>query len=300
MQPPPYKRKTNFTNHDSDETDHSALNGEFDAVSLATEVLRQNLAKMQRDDGELVYGVVNKDSIDPDLLTEIQEHVAGNIGKISEQVQQSANSATLAATSANQVKEQVLTTKQQVESLAQSADANAKAASASASNANTSGQRAVLSAGQADQSATAAKKAEASAILASASATENLAQTRNAALSAQNSASGSVAAKDAAVLASVAAGTSQSRAEVSERSSAASAVDAKASATAAAASAASIDLPSLKPEDAGKLLTVNPTGTGYVVGDTVNRWDGASKIISTAAPTAAQGSDGDIWFEREA
>lgn len=46
-------------------------------------------------------------------------------------------------------------------------------------------------------------------------------------------------------------------------------------------------------------LTVTNTITGSINGSAV-KWGGATKHVSTSAPTAGDGVDGDIWFQRDA
>ncbi|MDQ2150063.1 hypothetical protein RBI22_15195 [Alcaligenaceae bacterium C4P045] len=62
-QAPAYNRKKNFQNDSPDRTDHGALNTEFDAVASTLNVLRQNAAIIQRDDGALAYRSVGFDQL---------------------------------------------------------------------------------------------------------------------------------------------------------------------------------------------------------------------------------------------
>lgn len=63
MQAPAYNRIKNFTENNPDRTDHGAINAELDNVSLTVNTLRDNAAKIQKDDGSLASSVVTIDSL---------------------------------------------------------------------------------------------------------------------------------------------------------------------------------------------------------------------------------------------
>ncbi len=100
MQVPTYTRRKDFTQDDGDQTDHAALNAEFDAASVSIQRLRSNLALLQRDDGALQDGLVNADTLHPAFKAELIKQLSGNIdGKLNE-AQAAASAATTAAKTA--------------------------------------------------------------------------------------------------------------------------------------------------------------------------------------------------------
>lgn len=62
-QAPKYTRTKNFTENGGNSTDHSALNREFDAISLSVNALRDNQAMLMTDDGKLAAGVIRAESL---------------------------------------------------------------------------------------------------------------------------------------------------------------------------------------------------------------------------------------------
>lgn len=58
-----YKRKKNFAENNPSQADLASVNREFDAVGQSVNVTIDNLAKIQRDDGQLALGVVGVDQI---------------------------------------------------------------------------------------------------------------------------------------------------------------------------------------------------------------------------------------------
>lgn len=63
-----YNREKDFLNENPDRTDHSALNDEFDQVSVSINELRANAALLQDDDGGLKTGIVSTDSLSQEVL----------------------------------------------------------------------------------------------------------------------------------------------------------------------------------------------------------------------------------------
>jgi hypothetical protein len=55
-QPQPYSRTVDFSQRDGNNTDHNAINAEFDASALTVGQLRVNLGLIQQDDGALRLG----------------------------------------------------------------------------------------------------------------------------------------------------------------------------------------------------------------------------------------------------
>lgn len=107
-QPLPYNRDHNFVLDEEGTVNSSALNAEFDNASLAINTIRENLAKLQNDDGTLRSGVVNIESLDDsvveDLVKEAKKAADSAMVYVA-QAQTAANSALQSKTSAeNSVK----------------------------------------------------------------------------------------------------------------------------------------------------------------------------------------------------
>lgn len=68
-QPQAYNRTADFTQQTGDETNHAGLNAEFDAAALSVNQLRDNLALIQRDDGQLANETVGLDQLKPEVRT---------------------------------------------------------------------------------------------------------------------------------------------------------------------------------------------------------------------------------------
>ena len=100
MQAPRYERHKDFTQDDGDQTDHPALNAEFDGVADSIQGMRANLAKIQRDDGALQEGIVNADTLDPQFKADLTKELSGNIDGKLKDAQKAAQAATTAAQSA--------------------------------------------------------------------------------------------------------------------------------------------------------------------------------------------------------
>lgn len=111
-QPLPYNRDHNFVLDEEGTVNSSALNAEFDNASLSINKIRENLAKLQNDDGSLRVGIVKLDSLSSDVLNDVAEATeraaqaaaitldqalseSSRITQISESVTNSANSVAL-------------------------------------------------------------------------------------------------------------------------------------------------------------------------------------------------------------
>lgn len=76
-QPPAYNRTKDFTVNFANETDHTALNSEFDAAANSINDIRDNLAILQADDGKLRPSVVTIESISSAVYDGIIARMAG-------------------------------------------------------------------------------------------------------------------------------------------------------------------------------------------------------------------------------
>jgi len=237
MQASKYERATDFTEQSSDETDHVALNKEFDGIAQSVNGLRDNLALIQQDDGKLAASIVTADNLAPAFLQDLTDEIAGNVAGIADEVVQQAQVATLAATSA----------KQSEVSAATSATSALASRNASALNA----QSASESANAAYASKNAAEDAKAAAQVGAGTATTKAAE-------AVVSANAAASSKDASALSATTASnkatqavTSEANAGVSKDAAAASAVVASTKAGEAAASAALINTENFTPQRGG-------------------------------------------------
>ncbi len=88
-QPQVYNRKKDFTVDFRDETDHSALNAEFDGAANSINDIRANLALIQADDGALRPQAVTKDALSDDLRAELM----ADIEQVNAATQQAAADA---------------------------------------------------------------------------------------------------------------------------------------------------------------------------------------------------------------
>lgn len=264
----PSQRTTDFTDRDGDDTDHSSINAEFDAVALTTEQIRENLALIQRDDGALKNGIVTADALDDSAF----DAVLINVNEAVQDAQQSATSALTSATTALSARDAAITAKtasetardvtilnannasasalaalnsQNAAATSQSDAAASKAAAASsqtaaaasATSAATSATTATTQAGIATtKAADAAASATASASSAAGSQTAKTAS-ENARDGAQTARAGAEAARDTAVAAKDAAQVSQSAASSSASSAGTSATTATTKAAEAVTSA---------------------------------------------------------------
>ncbi len=167
-QPQAYNREVDFTERDGDDTNHAGINAELDAAALSINEIRDNLALIQRDDGGLQNGIVTAESLAPSAF----DAVLANVNEAVQDAQTAANSATLAATTAIDARDDA----QAAETAAETA---ATAASLNATTAVTKAAEALASATAAAASATTAttKASEASTSAAAALASQNAAAT---------------------------------------------------------------------------------------------------------------------------
>lgn len=98
-QPAEYNRRKDFTDQDGDDTDHNALNQEFDAAALSINQIRTNLALLQNDDGSLKNGLVGKDQLAPDAFDAFQADLDEAVGRAVTAADESTRSAVASAES---------------------------------------------------------------------------------------------------------------------------------------------------------------------------------------------------------
>ena len=70
-QPQRYDRKHDFTQ--DEEFSGQPLNGELDNAAVAINGIRENLAKIQKDDGTLQNGIVTEDTLGADVIEKFQQ-----------------------------------------------------------------------------------------------------------------------------------------------------------------------------------------------------------------------------------
>lgn len=128
MQPQAYNRATDFTDRTGDDTDNSAINFELDAAALSINEIRDNLGLIQRDDGQLVNGIVTADSLNSSAFDAIQS----SVNTATNQAQIAADSANTAAISANSARDSAIIAKNSAESARDTSLANANNAASSA------------------------------------------------------------------------------------------------------------------------------------------------------------------------
>jgi chemotaxis protein histidine kinase CheA len=128
MQAPRYERRKNFMQDNGDQTDHIALNAEFDAVSLSVNGLRQNLTQIQRDDGALQDGIVDADTLSSRFKEDLIRHLSQNIDGRLEESRKAAKQAVASAQAAHRSETQA----QQSETATQAASQKAQKAGADA------------------------------------------------------------------------------------------------------------------------------------------------------------------------
>jgi hypothetical protein len=155
-QPQPYSRTTDFAQRDGNDTDHNAINQEFDGAALTIGQLRACLALIQRDDGALQNGIVTAESLAPSATEALHSAVEAFVTlaqQASESALTSASVANLAmdnaaASAGLAATAQVATAANAVIAVnASGAATNAKnAAASSASNAASSEAQALLNA----------------------------------------------------------------------------------------------------------------------------------------------------------
>ncbi len=211
-QPSKYERAVDFTDRDGDDTDHSGINAELDAAALSVNQIRENLAKIQGDDGGLAEGVVT----DKSLSSSAFSAVLGEVEIAAQRSVDASNQATLSATSAAVARDAAIAARVSAETAqiasglnsATAANEAAKAVSASAS-AEAASVRAANSATVAGSASTVAvtnaTESSASALTASNSAASALNSAASAAQSASSANSSATSANAAAVRAETAA-----------------------------------------------------------------------------------------------
>lgn len=128
MQPQAYNRATDFTDRTGDDTDNSAINLELDAAAISINEIRDNLELIQRDDGQLVNGIVTGDSLDSSAYAAISATVNAAV----DEAQTAADSANIAATSANSARDSAILAKNSAESARDTSLSNANNAASSA------------------------------------------------------------------------------------------------------------------------------------------------------------------------
>lgn len=259
MQPQKYERITDFTEREGDDTDHSALNDEFDAAALTTDQIRANLALIQRDDGALKNGIVTADALAPSAFDAVQASVNAAV----QEAQTAADSANNAAFSANTARDTAVAAKVSAETARDASQLNATSSASSAASAlaskNSAAASEAASLANKNSSNTNAAAAATSATAAANSATvagqkADLATTK--AAEASSSATSSAASAAASANSAAAALTSKNNAATSETNSANSA-------NAAASSASSASSSSSLSADWAEKLTGIVAGIGY-------------------------------------
>ena len=107
-QPPAYNRVKDFGTDYGDQTDNQAINNELDGASKSINAIRENLAKIQRDDGGLANGIVTEDSLDPALKDALYDEFSGNVNDAVLEAKQAAAEANTAAIAAEDARDQTL------------------------------------------------------------------------------------------------------------------------------------------------------------------------------------------------
>ena len=131
-QPPAYSREKDFTQNFGNETDHAALNAEFDRASNSINDIRTNLALVQADDGKIRASSITTDSLDQEVLDYVQEKalaganaVADAATAIAREAQQHAASAVQTAFDAVDKSEEAVATAEAAQTQAQQAESKA-------------------------------------------------------------------------------------------------------------------------------------------------------------------------------
>ena len=134
-QPPAYSREKDFTQNFGNETDHAALNAEFDRASNSINDIRTNLAILQADDGKIRASSITTDSLDQEVLDYVQEKalaganaVADAATAIAREAQQHAASAVQTAFDAVDKSEEAVATAEAAQTQAQQAESKAEQA----------------------------------------------------------------------------------------------------------------------------------------------------------------------------
>lgn len=131
-QPPAYNREKDFVQNFGNETDHAALNAEFDRASNSINDIRTNLALIQADDGKIRASSITTDSLDQEVLDYVQEKalaganaVADAATAIAREAQQHAASAVQTASGAVDKSEEAVATAEAAQTQAQQAETRA-------------------------------------------------------------------------------------------------------------------------------------------------------------------------------
>ena len=163
-QPPAYSREKDFTQNFGNETDHAALNAEFDRASNSINDIRTNLALIQADDGKIRASSITTDSLDQEVLDYVQEKALAGANAVADAATAIANSASEKADQAIQTANASNEIAGNADSKADSAVETANVASAKAdtaiSTANTANETALEASGNAETAVTTAKSAE--------------------------------------------------------------------------------------------------------------------------------------------
>lgn len=131
-QPTAYNRNEDFTQRPGDETNHTALNTEFDAAAQSINQIRSNLALLQADSGGLKPGIVG-----PDQLSQAaRDSLIPDVAQATADAQAAASSAVASATAANSANAAAQAAKAGAETAASAAALNAQAALAAAQSLN--------------------------------------------------------------------------------------------------------------------------------------------------------------------
>ena len=192
------------------------------------------------------------------------QEAAGSIGNAVEQAQSAATAAGSAQRAAETAQGAAAQSAGEAQTAAGTAAQAAREAQSAATQAGEYLDGVNAAAGAATDAAIAAGKSQEAAQSAAQEAANARDQANTAATTAQGHASAATTAKDAAEQAAANAGNAQAGADQSAQTAASSASAAQAAQQAAEAAAAVLPTPT--PEDAGKILMVNPEGDGYIVG----------------------------------
>ena len=95
-QPPSYNRQHNFVLDEEGSVNSPALNAEFDNASTSINKIRDNLARIQGDDGTLKAGIVTRDALSDEVVKEVvdeAEQAADNAAIYLKQAEAAASSA---------------------------------------------------------------------------------------------------------------------------------------------------------------------------------------------------------------
>ena len=102
-QPPVYNRQHNFLLDEEGSVNSSALNAELDNAALSINRTRDNLSKIQADDGSLKSGIVTRDALSSEVVKEVVDEVEKAANTVAVYLQQ----AEAAASSAIKAKDDV-------------------------------------------------------------------------------------------------------------------------------------------------------------------------------------------------